>query len=43
MSFFFLGMSIGKRALITLIGVVLSVSFIADVLRLLHKKAGDLE
>jgi len=42
MSFFFLGMSIGKRALITLIGVVLSVSFIADVLRLLHKKAGDL-
>lgn len=42
MSFFFLGMSMGKRALITLIGVVLSVSFIADVLRLLHKKAGDL-
>jgi len=42
MSFFFLGMAIGRRALITLIGAVLSVSFITDVLRLLHRKTGDL-
>ncbi len=41
-SFLFLGMAIGRKALITLIGAVLSASFITDVLRLLHRKAGDL-
>lgn len=41
MSFFFLGMSIGRRALITLIGVVLFASFITDSLRILHRKTGD--
>ncbi|MBC7319056.1 glycerol-3-phosphate acyltransferase [bacterium] len=41
MSFFFLGMAISRRALITLIGIVLFVSFIADSLRILHKKTGD--
>lgn len=42
MSFFFLGMTVGRRALITLIGIVLFASFVADSLRLLHKKTGDL-
>lgn len=42
MSFFFLSMAISRRALITLIGVVLFVSFIADSLRILHKRVGDI-
>ncbi|MGC8970647.1 MAG: glycerol-3-phosphate acyltransferase [bacterium] len=42
MSFLFLEMGIGKKALITLIGAILSASFITDILRLLHKKTGDL-
>ncbi|MCX7795118.1 MAG: glycerol-3-phosphate acyltransferase [bacterium] len=42
MSFFFLSMAISRRALITLIGLVLLASFIADSLRILHKRTGDL-
>lgn len=42
MSFFFLSLVMSKRALITLIGVVLSCAFVADMVRLSHKKAGEI-
>lgn len=42
MSFFFLSLIMSKRALITLIGIVLSCAFVTDIIRLSHKKAREI-
>lgn len=41
MSFFFLGLVMSRRALITLIGIVLSCAFTVDILRLSHNKSRE--